>query len=217
MKGIILVEERRGAGITKIVYSSSGAAYGQPKNPLVKEDSPKEPINPYGASKLVFEYALSAYHHSFGFEATALRYFNVYGPNDEQKNSSRAVSNWIKWAVAGKTVYIYWNAKQIRDYVYVEDVARANLLAAQKGRGFHIYNVGNGTGVVMSSILVKLEKILGKKFKIRDLGERPGDPHAAVADISRIKKELGWKPMVKLDDGLRRTVDYYLNHRIKTS
>ncbi|OGY63907.1 MAG: hypothetical protein A3E64_02005, partial [Candidatus Harrisonbacteria bacterium RIFCSPHIGHO2_12_FULL_48_16] len=194
MNGVRLLEAMRKKGVSKIVYSSSSSIYGEPKRNPVQEDDSKEPINPYGASKYTFEAALSAYAHSFGIGAIALRYFNVYGPGDEQKPVTRAVPSWIQWALTGDTVWIHWGGQQVKDYIYVDDVCRANIVAANsKLKGFHAYNVGGGVGRKMLDIAMTIKKIIGKDLKIVDKGARPGDPDTLVADISKITKELGWK------------------------
>ncbi|KKU77034.1 MAG: UDP-glucose 4-epimerase, partial [Candidatus Giovannonibacteria bacterium GW2011_GWB1_47_6b] len=199
MNGVRLLEAMRKKGVNKIVYSSSSSIYGEPKRNPVQEDDSKEPINPYGASKYTFEAALSAYAHSFGIGAIALRYFNVYGPGDEQKPVTRAVPSWIQWALTGDTVWIHWGGQQVKDYIYVDDVCRANIVAANsKLKGFHAYNVGGGVGRKMLDIAMTIKKIIGKDLKIVDKGARPGDPDTLVADISKITKELGWKPEVDL-------------------
>ncbi|KKU94557.1 MAG: NAD-dependent epimerase/dehydratase [Parcubacteria group bacterium GW2011_GWA1_48_11b] len=210
MNGVRLLEAMRKKGVSKIVYSSSSSIYGEPKRNPVQEDDSKEPINPYGASKYTFEAALSAYAHSFGIDAMALRYFNVYGPGDEQKPVTRAVPSWIQWALTGDTVWIHWGGQQVKDYIYVDDVCRANIVAANsKLKGFHAYNVGGGVGRKMLDIAMTIKKIIGKDLKIVDKGARPGDPDTLVADISKITKELGWKPEVDLETGLKKTIEYY--------
>ncbi|KKU85351.1 MAG: NAD-dependent epimerase/dehydratase [Parcubacteria group bacterium GW2011_GWA2_47_8b] len=210
MNGVRLLEAMRKKGVNKIVYSSSSSIYGEPKRNPVQEDDSKEPINPYGASKYTFEAALSAYAHSFGIGAIALRYFNVYGPGDEQKPVTRAVPSWIQWALTGDTVWIHWGGQQVKDYIYVDDVCRANIVAANsKLKGFHAYNVGGGVGRKMLDIAMTIKKIIGKDLKIVDKGARPGDPDTLVADISKITKELGWKPEVDLETGLKKTIEYY--------
>jgi len=210
MNGVRLLEAMRKKGVSKIVYSSSSSIYGEPKRNPVQEDDSKEPINPYGASKYTFEAALSAYAHSFGIDAIALRYFNVYGPGDEQKPVTRAVPSWIQWALTGDTVWIHWGGQQVKDYIYVDDVCRANIVAANsKLKGFHAYNVGGGVGRKMLDIAMTIKKIIGKDLKIVDKGARPGDPDTLVADISKITKELGWKPEVDLETGLKKTIEYY--------
>ncbi len=208
--GVEVLESMRAHGVKKIIYSSSSSAYGEPERNPVREGDRKEPINPYGASKYTFEAALSSYAHSFGINAIALRYYNVYGPGDEQTPVTRAVPSWIQWALTGDTIWIHWAGEQIKDYIYVDDVAEANLLAAKSGlTGFHAYNVGSGIGRKMMEIARAVEKAVGKKLKIVDRGARPGDPHELVADISNIKKDLGWSPKMDLETGLKHTVAYY--------
>lgn len=209
MNGIQLLEAMRKSGLKKLVYASSAASYDGKKRTPIAEHDPIGPINPYGASKLAFEHAMSAYFHAFGIEGIALRFFNVYGPNDEQQNSTRAIPMWLEAALLGTPVPYYWKGRQKRDYIYVDDIASALELAARKGRGFTVYNVGNGKGLWMIDILKNIGKILGKKLVLKDMGSRPGDPKYAVADTRKIQKELGWKPRVDLDEGLRRTVAYY--------
>lgn len=213
MNGIELLEAMRKAGVKKLVYASSAASYNGEKRTPIAERDPIGPINPYGASKLAFEHAMSAYFHAFGIEGIALRFFNVYGPQDEQPNATRAIPMWLDAALAGKPVPYYWKGRQKRDYVYVDDVASALALAAEKGRGFAVYNVGNGKGIWMIDILQGIGKILEKKLVLKDMGERPGDPKYAVADTRKILKELGWKPRVGLEEGLRRTIAYYQKQR----
>lgn len=210
MNGIPLLEAMRNTGVKKIVYSSSASSYGKSSDKFLKEEDVVEPISPYGASKLMFEHVLSSYYHAFGISGTALRYFNVYGPNDEQLGT-RAVPKWVKAALQNKPLTLYWSGKQKRDYIFVEDIARVNVAAALHCHGFNVYNVGSGKGVWMSDIIKKLEKIFAKKLVIKHLGRRMGDPKFAIANISKIKKELRWQPRISLDRGLEMTVDYFKN------
>ena len=135
MGGIHLLEAMRKSGVRKLIYASSAASYDGTKKTPIAEHDPIGPINPYGASKLAFEHAMSAYSHSFGIEGTALRFFNVYGPRDEQQNTTRAIPMWLKAALAKKPVPYYWKGRQKRDYIFVEDVARAMILAEENGGG----------------------------------------------------------------------------------
>lgn len=209
LNGIALLDAMRKKGVKKIVYSSSSGVYGEPERIPIREDDRKEPINPYGASKLAFEHALSSYYHAFGIESVSLRYFNVYGPGDKQQPVTRAVPQWIQAALKNEIVPVYWNLQQKKDYVFIDDVVKANILAAAKGRGASVYNVGSGKGFVMREIFRTLEKVLGRELEAKNMGERAGDPSILVADIAKIKKELGWKPEVGLSIGLEKTVEYY--------
>jgi len=207
-----VLEAMRLTGIKKIVASSSAAVYGETGHKFIEEDVIKEPLQPYGASKLAVEAMFSAYHHAFGMDCTSLRYFNVYGPRDDQLPVTRAVPNWIKAILLDKKIQLYWQGKQARDYIYVKDVAAAHLLAFEKCSGLRYYNIGSGKANTMLDILEAVFKATGKKVPIEDLGERPGDPHRLISDISKIKKELGWKPKVNLDEGMQETVAFYKAH-----
>jgi len=213
MNGIKLLEAMRKFGVKKIIYSSSSGVYGEPKSSVIKEDDPKQPINPYGATKYALEPALSAYYHRFGIESTSLRYYNVYGPGDEQYPVTRAIPKWVKAAIKDEPIILYWGGRQKKDYVFVKDVVRANLLAAEKCTGFSVYNVGGGQPQTMLKIAQTLKKVIGKKLIIKDMGERLGDPEVLVADISRIRKDLDWEPQVELDEGLKYTIEYYNSGR----
>jgi len=207
--GVLLLESMRKHKVKKMIFSSSAAVYGEPKNVPIPEDAAKEPINPYGASKLAFENILTSYYHSFGIESVSLRFFNAYGPRDEQTPATRAVPVWIKAIIYGKPVPLYWNGKQKRDYVYVSDVAEAHL-AALKLSGLHFINIGYGKGVVMKNLVNLLEKLIGKRALIVKKGVRWGDPPVLVADISKAKKVMNWHPKVDFEEGLKETVRYYL-------
>lgn len=209
MNGLTLLDAMRKKGVKKIVYSSSSGVYGEPERVPIKEDDRKDPVNPYGASKFAFEHALSSYYHAFGIESVSLRYFNVYGPGDRQQPVTRAVPQWIQAALLHEDVPVYWRLQQKKDYIFIDDVVRANMLAAEKGKGAAVYNVGSGRGFFMYEIFAMLEKVLRRKLPKKHMGKRAGDPSVLVADISRITKELGWKPMVGLEEGIRRTVEYY--------
>ena len=208
LNGIKLLEVMRYNNVKKIINSSTAAVYGNPKKVPVQENDQKKPLNTYGASKLAFEEALRAYYHAYGIESVSLRYFNAFGPRDEQKPATRAVPMWIKAVIADKPVEMYWGGKQKRDYIFVKDIAQAHIDVLNV-RGLHYYNIGSGNGVVMKNIAKTIEKIAGRKLQTIDKGERKGDPAKLVADISRIKKEVGWEPKISLEEGLRETYNYY--------
>jgi UDP-glucose 4-epimerase len=207
--GIVLLDAMRKSGVRKIVYSSSSGAYGEPERTPIKEGDRKEPVNPYGASKLAFEHALSSYYHAFGIESVSLRYFNVYGPGDRQQPVTRAIPTWVQAALRGEVVPVYWGLSQKKDYVFVQDVVGANIIAAEKGRGATVYNVGSGKGYRMSELYEVLERLLGRALPKKNLGERPGDPSILIADISKIRRELGWRPSTPIEEGMRQTIDFY--------
>lgn len=206
--GIVLLEAMRKNKVPKIIFSSTAAVYGEPEKIPVREDDPKNPTTPYGGSKLAFEEALKVYYHSFGINSVSLRFFNAYGPNDEQKPATRAVPIWIKAVLQNKPIPLYWKGEQKRDYIFVGDIARVfkDVLGL---KGCRVYNLGNGKGVWMKDIIKNIENISGKKLKIVDAGQRPGDPKFLVADISKIQKEVGWRPKTDLRAGLETTYSYF--------
>lgn len=212
INGIKLLEAMRKRGVKKIIYSSTSSVYGEPKNTPIKEDASTNPLNAYAASKLAFEQALISYYHSFGIESVLLRYYNAYGPRDEQKPRTRAVPMWTEAILDNKPVPWHWQGRQVRDYIYVKDVAQAHLDVLNL-KGIHCFNIGSGQAVYMRDVLKTLEKIVGRELKTRDMGERKGDPMESFADISKIKKAVGWEPRVTLEEGLRETLKYYKNKK----
>lgn len=208
MNGVALLDVMRTQGVKKIIYSSTAAVYGIPQKSPIKEDDPKSPVSVYGASKLAFEEALGVYYRAYGIDSVSLRYFNAYGPRDEQNPATRAVPMWIKAILVDKPVEVYWKARQIRDYVYVKDIAQAHVDVLSK-KGCLTYNIGSGKGVVMKDIMKYIERFTGRKLRVIDRGERKGDPQKLIADTSKIKNEIGWQPQVSLEEGLQKTIDYY--------
>lgn len=206
--GIILLETMRNMNVKRIVFSSTSSVYGEPTKNPVPEDAPVHPLHPYAASKLAFEHALTAYYHAFGMESVILRYYNAYGPRDEQLPRTRAIPMWIDAVLKGRPVPWYWRGSQMRDYINVRDIAEAHL-AVLATRGHRCYNVGSGKGMLMKDVLATLEAVVGKRLETVDLGERKGDPMVSYADIGRIKKEVGWYPKTSLVKGLTETLAYY--------
>lgn len=213
MNGIKLLEAMKKKGVKKIIYSSTSSVYGQQKIIPIEEDAPKNPLSIYAISKLAFEEILLSYYYSFGIESVIFRYFNVYGPRDEQKPRTRAIPMWIESILNDQPISWYWQGKQVRDYVYVKDIAQAHLDVLPL-KGINYFNIGSGEGIVMKDILKTLEKIVGKKIKTIDMGKRKGDPMKSYADITKIKKTVGWFPKIPLEKGLRQTFEYYKNQRL---
>lgn len=211
IQGVInLLEAMKKNSVKFIVNSSSAAVYGEPEVIPVTEDSRKQPMQPYGASKLAIEALLSAYYFTYGINSTSLRYFNAYGPKDEQLPVTRAVPKWIKSVLENKPIPLYWGGKQFRDYVFVKDIAEAHIKVMNL-KGYNYFNVGTGNGILMRNLAKTIFKTMGKQTKIQDAGIRPGDPHKLVADISKIYKKVGWKPKYSLEKGVKLTVEYYKN------
>ncbi|MBI2327742.1 NAD-dependent epimerase/dehydratase family protein [Candidatus Curtissbacteria bacterium] len=196
------------AGCKKIIFSSSACVYGTSDKLPIKEDAPLRPDNPYGATKASTEAFLQAFHACFGFDVTILRYFNPYGPGRMHEPITHAIPNFIKAALAQKPLPLYWKGEQIRDFIYIEDLAQAHIDVLNLS-GFNIFNLGSETGIKIKDVVDLIFEILGYRVPIADLGERKGDVHANYAASDRLKKAVGWQPKVDLREGLRRTIDYY--------
>lgn len=203
-----LLESMRQAGVKKIIFSSSACVYGTPDKLPITEDAPIRPDNPYGATKVSIEAFLQSYHANFGFDAVILRYFNPYGPGEAHKPETHAIPNFIKAVLSKEPIPLYWKGEQIRDFIYVGDLARAHIEVLNLS-GFEIFNIGCEKGVRVKDVMDKIFGIVGWSVPIDDLGERLGDVSANYASSKKLNKACGWKAEVDLDEGLRRTIEYF--------
>ena len=203
-----LLKCMKDAGVKKIIFSSSACVYGTPDKLPIKEEAPIHPDNPYGATKASIEVFLKAYHEIFGFDVVILRYFNPYGPGKMGKPTTLAIPNFVKATLAKKPVPLYWQGEQIRDFIYIDDLAQAHIDVLGLS-GFNIFNIGTEKGIKVKDVVDEIFKIVGYKVPIADLGKRPGDVAATYASSEKLKKAVGWKAKVNLREGLKRTIEYY--------
>jgi len=209
VNSVKLLESMRRAGVGKIVFSSSATVYGVPKRLPLREDDPLGmQANPYGATKVSVEVFLGVYHKLYGFDCIALRYFNPYGPNELCDPETHAVPNIVRAALERRPIPMYWKGEQVRDYIYVEDLARAHVQPLSV-TGFEVFNVGSDVGTKVIDIVHTVSRILGYEAPIDDLGERAGDVEASYASSEKLRTQLGWAPRVDLEEGLRRTIAHY--------
>jgi UDP-glucose 4-epimerase len=191
---------------TKIVFSSTGGAiYGECDGPA-PEDAPRLPIAPYGTSKLAAEEYLATYNRLYGTGHVSLRYGNVYGPRQDPHGEAGVVAIFFNTLRAGETPKVFGDGRQTRDYVYVGDVARATLAAAERDG---VYNVGTGRETSVVELLELCQRIAGTNFEPEFAPARPGEIQRAVVDPSRAVDELGWRPEHSLEDGLRETWEFF--------
>jgi len=204
------------AGVKKIVFSSSGGAiYPETARPPFSEKVVPHPISPYGVSKRAAEMYLDYEHHVHGMPYVALRYANVYGPRQRTKNNGGGViAIFADRFLRGDQVTINGVGDQTRDYVYVEDVVRANMLAMQKNVN-GIFNIGTGKETSVNTLFRKIRKIVGADMPERHVPACPGEVMRSALDCRKAVRELGWHPSVGLDDGLRLTVEWYAKHGSK--
>ena len=205
----ILLEAIREAGVKKIIFSSSACVYGEPdKLPLTEESPVKKAENPYGQTKIEMEKLIEKEHENNGLNAVILRYFNPYGPNELHNPETHAIPNFILAALNKKPIPLYWNGEQVRDFIYVEDLA-ASHIATLGLEGLNIFNVGTGSGTKVKDIATKIFDIVGYTVPIENLGERAGDVPSLYTSAEKIQKELGWRAKCSLEEGLKETIDFF--------
>ena len=205
---INILENATRVGVRKVVFSSSGATYGTVEKMPVNEDTPRNPESPYGISKMSSEYYLRFWKELHGLDFTALRYGNVYGPRQDPMGEAGVIAIFARRILLGESVRIDWDGEQQKDYVYVGDVARSNLLALTKGDG-EAYCIGTGKGTSVNALYRGLVKEIGHEVEIVHAPKRPGDIYLTFFDCSKAERELGWKAEVSLEEGFKFTADYF--------
>jgi UDP-glucose 4-epimerase len=206
-----LLEAMRTAGVNRIVFSSSATVYGTPSRLPIQEDDPVQmQSNPYGATKVAAEGFIAVYHRLHGMDATILRYFNPYGPNELCDPETHLVPIVVNAGLHDDPIPVYWGGEQIRDFIYVGDLAAAHTAVVPLS-GFNIFNVGSETGTSVIDLIRTAGRIIGHELKVEDRGERQGDVHAYYATSARLRDATGWKAEISLEEGLRKTVEYYRN------
>jgi UDP-glucose 4-epimerase len=192
---------------TRVVFSSTGGAiYGECERPA-PEEAPKQPLAPYGTSKLAGEEYLATYNRLHETRHVTLRYGNVYGPRQDPHGEAGVVAIFFNRLLSGEQPKIFGNGSQTRDYVYVADVVRATLAAAEQDGG--VFNVGTGRETSVVELYELCRRVAGKEDVDPAFAPpRPGELQRSVLDISRAVDELGWRPEHSLEDGLRETWDW---------
>ena len=201
----------------KVIYSSSGgAAYGEPVYLPCDEHHPIQPLSPYGATKYMTELYLYMYRQNFGLDYSILRYPNVYGPRQDPDGEGGVVAVFTGSMLKGRPVTIFGSGEQVRDYLFVKDCARANLMLLEQGSG-QAYNLGSGIGTTVNQLFSGLKAIIGYAQEAQYLPARAGEIFRIYLDASKAKSQLGWQPSVSLDEGLRKTVEYFRQRELKTA
>jgi UDP-glucose 4-epimerase len=204
-----LLENARTYGVKKIIYAGTGGAtYGEPQYLPVDEEHPANPLDPYGASKHHVEHYLHLYWLNYKMAYTVLRYPNVYGPRQDPLGEAGVVAIFTGKMLKGEPCVINGTGEQERDFCYVGDVARANLLAIDHGES-GIYNIGTGIGVNINTIAAELKKITGYKLDVAHGPAKLGEVFKVYLKADKARNGLGWQPTVGLSEGLARTVAWF--------
>jgi nucleoside-diphosphate-sugar epimerase len=193
----------------KVMFASTAAAYGAGFVPPASEDQRCSPSSPYAASKLAVEDYLAAYLNSYGLEYIALRYFNVYGPRQRATGDGSVVGAFARAMLCGEQVTVFGDGTQTRDFVHVRDVVQANLLAMDSDCVGEVFNVASGRSFSVLQLFHMMKEMTGFKAQPVFAARRPGDLPRGEASIAKIRGRLSYRPGVRLEDGLKETIDHY--------
>jgi len=188
--------------VQKVIFSSTCAVYGNPDKIPVSELTPTKPLSPYGLFKLTGEQLLYYYFRTDKLKSVTLRYANVYGPGQ----NSGIIGIVVDSVKNGKTVSVFGDGSQIRDYVYIDDVVKANLLSLDTDKG-GVFNIGSGKGTSVNEIIETVNSVSKRKVDVVYKEKQLGDPDKIVLDISLANKILGYEPSISLEEGIKRCAD----------
>lgn len=204
-----VIQCARRSGVRKLIYASTGgAAVGEPRYLPVDEEHPVQPLSPYGVTKHSVEHYLHLFRVNHSLSYTILRYSNVYGPRQDPHGEAGVVAIFTGRMLRGEQPTVNGSGEQQRDFVYVSDVARANLAALQKGDG-GMYNIGSGIGTSVNEVFERLARIAGYPHPPHHGPALPGEVFKIYVDITKAARDLDWQPLVGLDEGLTRTVEFF--------
>ena len=208
---LTVLEACRNAAVKRLVAASSSSVYGNARSLPKFEGMQESPVSPYAISKLMLEHYCHVYTRTYGLETVALRYFNVFGPRqDPDSDYAAVIPKFIDAMERHERPVIFGDGSQTRDFTYVDNVVRANMLAAQSPKAIGLaFNVGCGESYSLLELLAELQQILGVEIEPRFDDPRVGDVAHSLASIKRARRLMGYEPAVGLTEGLRRTVKWY--------
>jgi len=211
---LLLLEAARAARVRRVVYASSSSVYGDTPGLPKTEDMPLSPKAPYGVSKLAAEYYCRVFTQVYGLETVSLRYFNVFGPRQLPDSEYAAViPRFLRRMLVGKRPVIFGDGEQSRDFTAVQNVVAANLLAAEAGQGAgEVFNIACGQTATLNQIATWLNQLLGTDLSPVYEAPRPADIRHSYASIRKAEVVLGYRPTLEVEEGLRRTVEWFKQH-----
>lgn len=208
-----MINAARNAGVERFIYASSSSVYGDEPNLPKREERLGRPLSPYAVSKLTNELYANVFALNYGMKVIGLRYFNVFGPNQDPNGPyAAAIPLFMDAAINNKTAYINGDGKQTRDFTYVENAVQANVRAmfcTDENAFGKVYNVAVGENVTINKLFDIIASCAGSSIKPVHREDRPGDIRDSLADISLAEKYLGYKPQVKLEAGISTTFEWF--------
>lgn len=205
-----LMELARLHQVKKFVFGSSSSVYGiNTKVPFSEMDHIFNPISPYAATKAAGEKLAHVYHHLYGIDMVCLRFFTVYGP---RQRPDLAIHKFTRAIYEGRVIEQFGDGSTRRDYTFYTDILQGVTASLYKPLGFEIFNLGESQTVPLHELIRLIEEALGKKAEIKQMPEQPGDVPVTFADVSKAKKMLDYKPSVKIEQGIEKFVQWFLEH-----
>jgi len=207
-----ILEAARASGVAKVILASSSSVYGvNSKVPFAETDPVFAPISPYAASKLACEALGHVFHHVYGMDIVMLRFFTVYGP---RQRPDLAIYKFARRIAAGQPIELFGDGSSARDYTYVTDIVDGIMACVRQTFGYEIFNLGGSKPARLSFLVELLEAALGKKALVERKPNQPGDVPRTWADLSKSGRLLGYKPKVRIEEGIPLFVDWFRQARI---
>jgi UDP-glucuronate 4-epimerase len=208
---IVLLESCKAHGIKNLIFASSSSVYGENQRvPFTEQDLDIQPISPYGATKRAGELLCYSYHHLYGMNIACLRIFTAYGP---RQRPEMAIHKFIRMIDRGEKIPIFGDGSSRRDYTYIDDLIDGILAVIRYHRGFEVYNLGESQTTSLKELIRLIEKAIGKKANVKTLESQLGDVSVTYADITKAKRMLKYQPGVKMEEGIKRFVEWYRENR----
>jgi UDP-glucuronate 4-epimerase len=204
---IVLLEACKAHGIKNFIFASSSSVYGENQRvPFSEKDLDIQPISPYGATKRSGELLCYSYHHLYGMNIACLRIFTAYGP---RQRPEMAIHKFTRLIDQGEKIPIFGDGSSRRDYTYIDDLTDGIVGVIRYHKGFEVYNLGESQTTSLKELIRLIEEAHGKKANIEVLEPQPGDVSVTCADITKAKRMLKYQPKVKMEEGIRRFVEWY--------
>lgn len=200
-----LLEFYKDLKIKKFIYASSSSVYGDSELPM-REGMLLKPVSPYGVTKLAAENLCYLYFKNYGVPTVSLRYFTVYGP---RQRPDMAMHKFVKAILKDEEIIVYGDGTQTRDFTFIDDAVEANILAGESDSVGSVFNIGGGSRINVNEVIKIIENLLGNKANLKYVENQRGDVRDTLADLGRTKTDLGWKPKIDINEGLKKYVEWH--------